>query len=57
MVLFSPTNRFLRTGSAHVLRRSGNNNIKTTTPGDDKKIKKIYQDNPGISDEDAFEIF
>ena len=41
----------------NVIARSGNNNIKTTTPGDDKKIKKIYQDNPGISDEDAFEIF
>ena len=33
------------------------NDMKTITPGDDKKIKKIYQDNPGISDEDAFEIF
>ena len=41
----------------NVIARSGNNNIKTTTPGDDKKIKKIYQDNPGISDEDAFGIF
>ncbi|MFQ9094533.1 MAG: hypothetical protein ACLR5S_09760, partial [Ruminococcus sp.] len=41
----------------NVIAHRSDNNIKTTTPGDDKRIKKIYQDNPGISDEDAFEIF
>ena len=41
----------------NIISHRSDNNIRTTTPGDDKKIKKIYQDNPGISDEDAFDIF
>lgn len=39
----------------NTIARSSANDMKIISDGDHKKIQKIYQENPGISDEEVFE--